>query len=248
MKKNIIACLVAVLALAAVGAGFAMWSDTVGFSATAETGSLQFEFVPNSSFSRDGVSTPDYTCGPWIQNPSLAPEGKDVGATTTAITQSSQNGPLDTLTVSVSNAYPCYYNDISWNVKNSGTIPVIIQQAKLLWGKDSLGNPVEFPIDAAKTYALCKNGPNQYSIMEINMTNPPSDPDQFYFDNNVIFEFSWGDNVGLQLHPGEEIEQSFKFHVVQPAEQSMTGANAYTFSLQIDGVQWNESPIAGHRP
>jgi len=248
LKKQVLICLVAVFTLAVMGVGFAMWADNVGFSATAETGSLQFEFVSGTNFSQDGTGTPDWTCDPWLQNVSLAPEGKDVGATTSVITQSIPNGPLDTLSVSVSNAYPCYYNDISWYVQNSGTIPVIIQKAKLLWGQDSLGNPLKFDIDATKTYVLCRDSANSYSIIEIDMTNPPADPDQFYANNNALIEFRWGDNVGLQLHPGEEIEQSFKFHVIQPAEQSLTGPDAYIFGLEIQGIQWNESPITGHRP
>lgn len=242
MKKTTLICIMTLMALAVMGVGFAMWSDSVSISASAETGELHFGYVSGSDMNRDPQGNPDSTCDLGLRNARQAPEGKDVGYTATALTAINGDGVLDTLTVNVFNAYPCYYNDVSWYVENSGTIPVIIQQAKLLWGADSLGNPMEYNIVSGQLYALCVDGNNSYSVVPV-LDSSLDNLGQFYEANNAVIEFKWGDNVGLQLHPGDDVEQSFRFHVVQPAQQETT----YTFGLQIQGIQWNESPIPGHQ-
>jgi len=239
LKKITLVCLISVMALAAMGIGFAMWADSVTLSASAETGSLKFGYEPGTDEQDDDGA--DRTCGPWLvidPDNKFCPENKDVGSTETSMSDLDGDGVYDLINVTVNEAYPCYYNDVSWWVHNYGTIPVIIQKAKLIWGVDENGQPKEHDIESGTVYLLCEGG----TILPIDETNLPADPDQYYREHQAVFEFRWGDNTGLQLHPGKGVEQSLKFHVVQPAEQNYT----YNFGLIVQGVQWNESPIEGH--
>jgi hypothetical protein len=48
------------------------------------------------------------------------------------------------------------------------------------------------------------------------------------------------DNLGSQLHPGDEAASSLKVHVEQPAEEETT----YTFQVLVCMAQWNEDATA----
>jgi hypothetical protein len=48
------------------------------------------------------------------------------------------------------------------------------------------------------------------------------------------------DNLGTQLHPGDEAASSLMFHIEQPAEMNAT----YTFDVGICMAQWNEAATA----
>jgi len=219
-----------------MGLGFAMWSDTVTVSASAQAGDLKFHYVGGSADSKDIAG--DWTCDYGLGNVEVTPEGKNVGSTDITMEDTNSDGFKDKINVNVDNAYPCYYNDISWWVESTGSIPVIIQGAKLTWGD------TETDILSGKLYIFCKDPiSGSYSVIQV-PTGEMSRLDDYYAEVNGVIEFKWGDNVGLQLHPYESVEQSFVFHVVQPAEQDTT----YNFGMSIQGIQWNESPIDGHRP
>jgi hypothetical protein len=216
MKKLSVICIIVVLALAAMGFGFAKWSDTMTVGLSAATGTLSWGFVSGSFMQKD--AGPDWTCDDGLNNVRPVPEGKNVGATEGVFSDSDGDGVLDTLTVTVRNAYPCYYNEASAKVQNYGTIPVKIQKAVVTW----MGS--QQPLDDGIVYAFHKNG----AITVYDGTT----------DTEVI-EFCWMNNTGTQQHPGQRHEESFDFHVLQPAEQGTT----YTFAITLEAVQWNESPI-----
>lgn len=46
----------------------------------------------------------------------------------------------------------------------------------------------------------------------------------------------WGDNFGLQMHPGDSAEISFEIIVLQPAPQDTT----LSFTITLIAMQWNE--------
>ncbi len=221
MKRLTVFSLIAVLALALMGFGFAKWSDTVTVSVAAESGELSWGFVSGSFMQQDNGS--DVNCDPGLVNVGdgevfFNPEGKDVGSTTADFSDTNEDGVLDKLTVNVDNAYPGYYNEISAKVLNYGTIPVIIGVAQIQW----MGNTQDI-IDGV-TYVFCKNG----AIVEYNLGDT--------MPEDGVIEFCWMDNEGAQQHPGQRFEESFEFHVLQPADQNTN----YTFSISLEAVQWNE--------
>lgn len=239
MKKMSILGIVAFIVFAMMGFGFAMWSDTVSVSASTQAGTLKFHYITGTATSDDeaGDTNGDLTCDYGLSNIRVCPEAKNIGSTVTTMEDTNSDGYQDKVNVTVTNAYPCYFNDVSWWVINDGTIPLIIQGAKLTWGG------VDYDIISGALYVFCKDPAGSYSLIKVPATEM-SRLEQYYQEVNGVIEFKWGDNVGLQLHPSESVEQSFQFHVVQSAEQNAT----YNFGMSIKGIQWNESPISGHRP
>lgn len=259
MNKTALICVVCMVALAVMGVGFAMWADSFDILASADTGNVEL----NITSWTNGDSGIDQTCTPFLI-PATLDDPKDVANTEVVPVSSIEGGPCDALNVTVTNAYPCYYNDIGFYVENQGSIPIVLQTAILTFEDQT------FEAETGKTYIIAKDGENYqlyyldktavvdgasiYDVYEVAdsddikvCSNLDSSNVQqinaFYASINAVFEFRWGDNVGLQLEPLEgNPEESFQFHVVQSAEQDST----YNFSLALSGCQWNESPITPH--
>jgi hypothetical protein len=97
---------VLMIALMAIGFAYGLWSKTLYINGTVNTGSVNAEFA-NVVCSDTGVD-PGYD--------------KDVASCNVVLSDDKQ-----TMTVTISNAYPCYSCKITYNVVNTGTIPVKIQ-------------------------------------------------------------------------------------------------------------------------
>lgn len=224
MRKKALVCLVVVLALALMGFGFAKWSDSVVVSATAQSGSVKWGIKEGSVWQLDvGTDCHSEMEGgmlTWEQDP----EGKDVGSTSVEVTDANDDGVSDTLDITVFNAYPCYFNEITFDVINAGTIPVIVQIPKLTW----MGQEIE--LESGLVYYLCSDG-SVYSELDESFVSPE--------ENGAVIEVMFQDNISAQQHPGDVLSESLCFHVLQPAAQN----DQYNFSLSVEGIQWNESPI-----
>ena len=95
------------IALMAVGFAYAMWDKTLFINGTVNTGEVNAYFTTAVSNDPPGTIDPGYD--------------KDVGCTevTGELTQ--------TLTVTVTNGYPCYSSRIDYTIDNIGSIPVKVQ-------------------------------------------------------------------------------------------------------------------------
>jgi hypothetical protein len=224
VRKKALVCLVVVLALALMGFGFAKWSDSVVVSATAQSGSVKWGIIDESVWQLDEGTDWHSEMEGGMLNYDQDPEGKDVGSTSIEVTDANEDGVKDTLDITVSNAYPCYFNEITFDVINAGTIPVIVQIPKLTWMR------TESELESGVVYYLCSNG-SIISEYDDGFVSPE--------ENGAVIEVMFQDNVSAQQHPGEVLSESICFHVLQPAAQN----DQYSFSLSIEGVQWNESPI-----
>ena len=108
MKKIGLICLALVLALGALGVGFAMWDKTLYIDGTVNTGEVNAIFTTASC----------------TEDPEV--EGKDVGSCTlTGIGE-------QTLTITIDNGYPCYGCTVDFTVDNIGTIPVKVQSLTIV--------------------------------------------------------------------------------------------------------------------
>ena len=131
MKKIGLLCLALVLALGTMGSGHALWSDWLYVEGTVATGEVSWEFICGSILNGDPCDPPtiDKQCGDGFMNPWPESTGKDVGCTEVECVDSDGDGDIDTLLVTVHNAYPGYYVHIAWMAHNNGTIPIHFERA-----------------------------------------------------------------------------------------------------------------------
>jgi len=115
MKKIGLLLLTLVLALGALGVGYAMWDKTLGITGTVNTGEVNMRIV---SISQDDEGI---DLGTLIDG--VTPKDKDVGWTVVQIDPNDNQKGI----VTVHNAYPCYENYVHFSAHNNGTVPVKLQ-------------------------------------------------------------------------------------------------------------------------
>jgi len=104
-----------VLALIAIGAALAMWSETLMLNVNVNTGEVKVKFS-------------DWYCtdtGPDPQAPGFHnEEGKNVAECNISVEETDSEGNAIKLLVNIGNAYPGYSVDVGLVIDNIGTIPV----------------------------------------------------------------------------------------------------------------------------
>lgn len=126
MKKIGLICLALVMALGALGVGYAMWDKTLFIEGTVNTGEVNALWT--SAFNFDGPGEKDL-------NFDGSRKDKDVGETIVT------GVGTQTLVITILNGYPCYFNDIEYHFQNTGTVPVKIQSITL--------TPLDFTLASA---------------------------------------------------------------------------------------------------
>ena len=102
-EKIGILSLVLVLALGALGVGFAQWTETLNVGGSASTGSLQLGLTSRGCNDNE--------------------TGPDVGTISCAQTGGGPGYDYTEYTITVSNAYPGYVGWCCFDIENIGTIP-----------------------------------------------------------------------------------------------------------------------------
>jgi hypothetical protein len=121
-----------------------MWDKILYIDGTVYTGEVNAEFVNPISSDPAGQNDPDeYGCwaydDPTMTNTWLGNlRSKNVGTTEWELSADKQ-----TLTITVTNGYPCYYGSVAFYAKNTGSVPVITQSVTLTkngdWDRDGDG-------------------------------------------------------------------------------------------------------------
>jgi len=123
MKRIGLLCLALVLALGALGVGFAMWFDTVTVTGTVNTGDVAWE-VEGPLTNSDSLGTLDWNCFFDLNGGDFVQMDKDVGETEVAIVDD------HTFSVTIHNAYPYYTSHVAFKVHGLGSIPLRIWKAE----------------------------------------------------------------------------------------------------------------------
>lgn len=118
MKKVRFITVVLVLTMIVIGASYAAWSENIPISGAMATGVLDWNF-DRWGQQDDGD---DYLSDPGFVN--IRQVDKGVASTKVRPLNTDKN----TLLVTIDNAYPGYYNNPYVTLKNTGTIPIKIQQ------------------------------------------------------------------------------------------------------------------------
>jgi len=110
-----------IMCLSLLGIAYACWSETLYLNGSVQTGELDWELRPMFTC-LDTPGTRDWNgdCS-W----EMWQTDKDVGGPTTVVpSDSDEDGDWDTLTVTLNNTYPWYFEQIGFHVRNDGTIPL----------------------------------------------------------------------------------------------------------------------------
>ena len=147
MKKIGLICLAVVLGLGAMGGALAYWNETLTIAGSVATGELDVEFSAQKS-NDDGTQLDPSECGTWTMSNLKDSTGWtwgtnryafDVGKTICALVDAdgnpaeggSYNNGNEKMTITVTNAYPCYYAHVAFSIDNLGTIPAHIKSIQL---------------------------------------------------------------------------------------------------------------------
>ena len=150
MKKIGVICLILVMALGAMGASYALWSDVLYLDATVETGDIGLH---------------------WTQGtPEVIGDDKDVSTATCAIVD-------NTLTITITNAYPCVTYRFPIDLHGDGSVPV---DTRFVRTSGTLpDNFVIMPIPPMQIH----QGDDWYGVVEIHLDNTAT--------QGITYDASW---------------------------------------------------------
>lgn len=221
--------MVSIFVLSGLGISYAAWTDTITIGSTVNTGSLCWEFVwcdmadmlppnnPGGDYVGFGSPYADLTCNPGFV---LHPEYGYIWGLDKNVAWGEQerldldgDGHDETLAITLNNVYPCNFNELSFYVKNCGTIPLKFDHVVIT------GNQ--------QTYTITSGMPQM--TFDLN-------------GNNIEdFEIWWKeDYFGYQLEPGMEgPEMSFWMHILQDDGDGVQG-ESFTFTINLVAIQWDK--------
>ncbi len=232
MKKIGLLCLALVLALGTLGVAYAMWYDTLTIDGTISTGSLEIIFA--SQYDNDPATGANDPCeaGYWDisdQTPEWIGEryGKDYASIASTFEDYVGGTELDGdyATVTLNNAYPCYWGSVIWDIKNVGLIPVKFWSANLT--ELSKGD-TEWPVNVALVI-----GTRYYVDVDTQTVDETLDPgDDFSF---ILSCFNC-----CQIDPYESPEDLGYIDITVHLEQDAEQKTIYDFTIKFVFAQWNE--------
>lgn len=225
------------LALGTMGAGLAYWNETLEITGTVATGNLDVEFSHQKS-NDDGIQQDPNERGTWTFPDLMDPASwvwvgdryaYHVASTTCDLVVDETGGPEDgdvqTMTITIENAYPSYYGNVAFTIDNIGTIPAHVESIKLVEvSNDTAGIvlPVDVALVACTTYYVDAD-----SGMVTLVTSPQGPAD---------FSIHLSELEVCQVIPVEgALPGDISIHVEPGAEELTT----YDFVIDIVVTQFN---------
>lgn len=214
MRKNgLLICLVTVLVLGLMGFGFAKWAQSVTITTDVNTGNLLFG-VRNVSVT-DPEGTADAVKGG--DNVHQLDVGKIEG--TDGLTERfilDDKTFYDSVTYTISNAYPDYMCGYEFEIANGGTVPIKVNEVTVDWEYDTLGS--YYVVDNwsvyDKTDAIIDSGNSWDSLVEC-LTNK-------------------------QIERNEVLKVKVTAYFADTEPSTMPQGASDTQTITIGAVQWNQ--------
>jgi hypothetical protein len=201
-----------VLGLALVAVANALWFQTLTLHANVSTAELRVKWTGASCTENELNGTGDpFTIDGW-PNPS-----KQVASFTKIVT-------ADSITLTVVNGYPGYGIDCEIHPQDVGNVPVHLERWVIT--VDDPGTPANPDWIFECTTTSCQTR--------------PTGPELYLPDGDPIYvqlKAGLDNTLGCQLHPGNELTESFLLGIRQPAKEHTT----YIVKLSAQFNQWNES-------
>lgn len=226
MKKTAIVCIIAMMALAVMGFGFAKWSDVVAIDNTVETGNVATTIAPGDSPVTDLGADPQYP-------PGHNEEGKDVGNITCVQGEDDHN-----LTVTIQNGYPYYKPGFTFVITSTGSIPVKIESID---GPNWDGDLADYIKVADWSYTVVNPASNGKDAVN---TTVSSGMDNATWQGLV-------ESIGnTQLHQNGTLTVTVNFYIDETDDGTETGVlcpmnSSASGTITITSAQWNEVPAEG---
>lgn len=236
MKKILLICMALVIALGALGVGYAAWTDTINITGTVNTGSVDIDAVYFSSsyiykdLDNDGIATVFYVydangvlkwqSGTVPANPWLVAYGyAEPGATD------------DTVTVYFGNAFPYPGLVADFIVHYDGSVPAIVTA------------DFDTPIDPMLAW-LWDNGYVHVYGATVDITDDPE---------NKLWDFEYLQPIEgpIQMHYCDyakiwvfvDLPQADDAVMIQAGyTQADFMSKTWYFYAHITAIQWNEAP------
>jgi hypothetical protein len=227
IKKIAVVLLAATIALAGLVVGYGRWTDRIDIVATTANpvGSFCWGFFQVETLDRcPNGSTPgtiDYTC----DSPDHCPDTfhqlgdepgdavpKDVGCTKAYKTDQIPSCPTcwNGVEVELYNTYPSYASKTTIGFKNCGDYSVKIERE---WIETQMPGYTYVPY-MQTMHTKCGW-----------LRNP---------DGEDVLDICWINYEGETLSSGEKTVGELVVHVLQPADQGLSGADAYKFRVAIE--------------
>ncbi|MDH5437283.1 MAG: hypothetical protein OEX76_00090 [Candidatus Bathyarchaeota archaeon] len=225
-----------VIALSVAGFAYAHWSDMVTIDGTAEMGSLTFGFTkivaswdsedynqyPPEKHVAEGVCT--------LSEPEI-----DVHSNKTV---------YKLLTFTITGGYPQYWAINKFTLDNAGTIPVKIQRVTIILPPNFTA--VESTVYPSAMWEIYDDRTPAQLVLNLWLYKQPLDwgftPPDWGEAPPWEFPGPFGDQFGVRALKGNQIEPCNELltevcvDIKQPAEMCHT----YTFSIEIEAIQWNK--------
>jgi hypothetical protein len=162
MKKILVLGLVAIVAMSALGVGYALWAKTLVVTGTVNTGNI------GAIWSADGAFDDE------------APD-KDVSGIQCWV-GSTQVGVDDLLEIVITNAYPSIWYTCIFNVESVGTVPIHLGQM-VLEGDPCLDVVLDAPVIGTQLH----EGDVVYGSIGIHLTNACEMNTEYYLSGMLEY-------------------------------------------------------------
>ncbi|MEM2588088.1 MAG: hypothetical protein QXV23_07310 [Candidatus Bathyarchaeia archaeon] len=194
MRGKMVGLFAAVLiAIMVAGLAYAHWSETLVISGTVNTGKLDLELSCTCSDNDD--------------------TSKDVADVTCVVQNETEP---NSITISVTNAYPCYEVSGTIDIKNVGTVPAVL---------------IDYDIDLPEDVILVDLGGYRYKLYYDADGDREADPEELMATAGLTIEGDIG-----QIDAGETVPIDFYVHFTNPGlPEDWSG----TFTITLYFENWS---------
>ena len=240
MKKITLIMMALVLALGLGGVAYASWTDEVVITETVNTGDVLVGIVDVETDDAGAPGTPgdpgSYFIGdldPGVQQGVIVEYNKNVAQALSVNTgaevidrNSAATGFYKSITETINNGYPSYAPTVTIEIKNLGTIPVIMDDVTLATVSESPAGMCSF-VELWKWQVLKSDGTT--------VIHQESNSSWTALDTYL-------ETANLQIEPGDWIILKLTKHIVQDVGEAVcpeSGTCTVTETLHF--IQWNEA-------